>query len=94
MNTGEGICPLLGQGEHLLVVIRQVIGVAPGQEDKLAVAVNAVVEDPVTLKAMRCNIQSFSIVIICAPVFGGCSCSHGQSQSLTRQQGHGRCHCI
>ena len=52
MNTGEGICSLLGQGEHLLVVIRQVIGVAPGQEDKLAVAVNAVVENPVTLKAM------------------------------------------
>ena len=52
MDTGEGISSLLGQSEHLLVVIRQVIGVAPGQENQLAVAVDAVVEDPVTLKAM------------------------------------------
>ena len=52
MDSSEGIRSLLGQSEHLLVVIRQVIGVAPGQEDKLAVAVDAVIEDPVTLKAM------------------------------------------
>ena len=49
MDSSQGISSLLGQGEHLLVVIRQVIGVAPGQEDQLAVAVDAVVEDPVTL---------------------------------------------
>ena len=50
MDTEEGISSLLGQGEHLLIVIRQVIGVAPGQENQLAVAVDTVVEDPVTLR--------------------------------------------
>ena len=89
MDTGEGISSLLGQSEHLLVVIRQVIGVAPGQEDQLAVAVDAVVEDPVTL----IKVFDFSfIIILLPPVSGGCSCSHGQSQSQTRQQGHDRYH--
>lgn len=94
MDTGEGIRSLLGQSEHLLVVIRQVIGVAPGQEDQLAVAVDAVVEDPVTLKAIGCDICCFFLWILFSPVSEECSCSHGQSQSLTRPQAHGRCHCI
>ena len=34
------------------------------------------------------------VLILFSPVSAECSCSHGQSQSLTRQQAHGRCHCI
>ena len=57
MDIEEGISSLLGQCEHLLVVIRQIIGVAPGQQDQLAIAVDAIVEDPVTLqlKIIKCN---------------------------------------
>ena len=57
MDIEEGISSLLGQCEHLLVVIRQIIGVAPGQQDQLAIAVDAIVEDPVTLqlKIKKCN---------------------------------------
>ena len=58
MDTEESISSLLGQGEHLLVVIRQVIGVTPGQQDQLAVAVDAVVEDPVTLKNLILRVSS------------------------------------
>ena len=58
MDTEESISSLLGQSEHLLVVIRQVIGVAPGQQDQLAVAVDAVVEDPVTLKNLILRVSS------------------------------------
>ena len=94
MDTEEGISSLLGQGEHLLVVIRQVIGVAPGQENQLAVAVDTVVEDPVTLRNSLELLDGLFKIILCSPVSGGCNCSHAQSQSLTRQQAHGRCHCI
>ena len=57
MDIEEGISSLLGQCEHFLVVIRQIIGVAPGQQDQLAIAVDAIVEDPVTLqlKINKCN---------------------------------------
>ena len=65
MDTEKGISSLLGQGEHLLVVIRQVIGVAPGQEDQLAVAVDAVVEDPVTLRNSKLRVLQNNPLLTC-----------------------------
>ena len=78
----ESISSLLSQGQKLLVVIRQSVGVAPWQQDKLAVAVDAVVEDPVPLSLhdVVAHMNSLnlrpglrSMVSVTASIIGGTS---------------------
>ena len=49
MNSGQSIRALHGQFIHRVIVTRLGRGVAPGQEDELAVAVERVVKDPLPL---------------------------------------------
>ena len=72
MDVVEGVCAPLGQLEHGLVVVREGVGVSPGQQHQLAVAVDAVVEDPVLplgqvvahLGSILNNILNYTIIII------------------------------
>ena len=49
MNSGERIWAQHGGVVHLLVVLRRLVGEAPGQQDQLTVAVDGVVEDELVL---------------------------------------------
>ena len=49
MNSGQSITALESNGLHVVIVVRRVAGVAPGQQDQLAVAVDGVVEHKLVL---------------------------------------------
>ena len=79
MDVVEGVCAPLSQLEHGLIVVREGVGVAPGQQHQLAVAVDAVVEDPVLLSGHQvvAHVDSLhlrpgggTVVGVAAPVVG------------------------
>ena len=79
MDVVEGVCAPLGQLEHGLIVVREGVGVAPGQQHQLAVAVDAVVEDPVLLPGhdvaadvdiLHLRPGKGAVVSVTAPVIG------------------------
>ena len=48
MNSKESISSLVSQCFQLLIIIREIICVAPWKQNQLAVTVDAVIEDPIT----------------------------------------------
>ena len=82
MDSLKSITTLLSESEEFLVVIRESVGPAPGEQDQLTVAVDAVVEDPVSLPLQQVvsHMDSLnlrpglrSMICVTALVIGGTS---------------------